>query len=277
MSNIPYYSLGGRGGFRFGHQQLLDGIIHDGLWDVYDNQHMGMCAEKCAADYGFSREDQDAYCLSSYERANAALAAGVFADEVVGVEVGGGRGKPGTLVTQDEEPGALKLDKLPGLRPAFKKDGTVTAANASSINDGAAAFVVMSAEKAAALGLKPVAAIRGFADAEQAPIDFTTAPSLAVPRALQHAGMTAGDAHLHEINEAFSVVAMANMQILGLDRENVNVFGGAVSMGHPIGMSGGRIIGTLMNALERKDKEVGVASICNGGGGASAIVIERLS
>ena len=277
MSNIPYYSMTARGGARFGHAQMLDGIIHDGLWDVYNNQHMGMCAELCADKFGISREAQDAYALSSYERATAAMAAGIFAPEIVGVEVGGGRGKPTTLVTEDEEPGALKLDKLPGLRPAFKKDGTVTAANASSINDGAAAFVVMSADKAAELDLKPLARIAGFADAEQAPVEFTTTPSLAVPRALAHAGMAAGDAQRHEINEAFSVVALANMELMNLQHDQVNVFGGAVALGHPIGMSGARIVGNLINSLAHGDKEVGVASICNGGGGASAMVLERLS
>lgn len=277
MSQIPYYMPGARNGVRFGHSQLLDGIIHDGLWDVYNEQHMGMCAEACADKYDIDRAAQDAYALKSYERSIAAIDAGVYKDDIVPVEVGGGRGKDPVLVTEDEEPKSLKLDKLPTLRSAFKKDGTVTAANASSINDGGAAFVVMSLEKCQELGLSPRAKIVGFADAEQDPVEFTTAPAKAVPKALVAAGMTSSDANLHEINEAFSVVALANMHLLGLDEANVNVFGGAVSIGHPIGMSGARIVGNLMNALERQDQNVGVASICNGGGGASAVVIERMA
>jgi len=275
MSNIPYYSLSARSGARFGHAQLTDGIIHDGLWDVYNNQHMGMCAEKCADEYGFDRAAQDAYCLASYERANAAINADAFKAEIAPVEIVS-RGKT-TVVDVDEEPGALQLPKLPTLKPAFKKDGTVTAANASSINDGAAAFVVMSLAKCTELGLTPLAAIRGFADAEQAPVDFTTTPALAVPKALAHAGMGLGDAQRHEINEAFSVVALANMRLLNLDHTHVNVFGGAVALGHPIGMSGARIVGSLINSLRQGDATIGTASICNGGGGASAIVIERLN
>lgn len=232
------------------------------------------CAEACAEKYGIDRAAQDAYALSSYERALSAIEAGVFTDEIVPVEVSAGRGKTAIIET-DEEPGALKLDKVPSLRSAFKKEGTVTAANASSINDGAAAFVVMSADKASELGISPIALIKGFGDAEQDPVEFTTAPSLAVPRALAHAKVAASDVSIHEINEAFSVVALANMQLQDLDHSKVNVFGGAVGLGHPIGMSGARIIGATINALKHKDGEIGVASICNGGGGASAIVLER--
>jgi acetyl-CoA C-acetyltransferase len=273
MSNIPYYTLGARAGLRFGHSQLVDGIIHDGLWDVYDNQHMGMCAEICATKFGFDRAAQDAYCLESYARATAAQAAGVFEKEIVGVELTE-RGKTRSVLL-DEEPAALARDKVPTLKPAFKKDGSVTAANASSINDGAAALVVMSLERATSLGLTPRAVIRGFADAEQAPVDFTTTPAMAVAKALAHAKLTLADVDIHEINEAFSVVALANMKLMGLDHSKVNVYGGAVALGHPIGMSGARIIGSALNALERNGKSIAVASICNGGGGASAIVIER--
>mmetsp|Transcript_35983 Transcript_35983/g.80931 ORF Transcript_35983/g.80931 Transcript_35983/m.80931 type:complete len:375 (-) Transcript_35983:88-1212(-) len=219
MSNIPYYNLTQRAGAKFGHTQLLDGIIHDGLWDAYGDQHMGMCAEKCASDYAISRSDQDAYCLESYSRAKKAQAEGVFDLEMVPVEVGGVGGKDTPIVVAlDEEPGAVKESKIPELRAAFmRQGGTVTAGNASSINDGASAMVVMSYERAAELGLKPLAAIRGFADAEQAPVDFTTAPALAVPLALKQAGLELSDCDLHEINEAFSVVALANMQLLNLD------------------------------------------------------------
>eukprot|EP00613_Pedinella_sp_CCMP2098_P050481 CAMPEP_0171817028 /NCGR_PEP_ID=MMETSP0992-20121227/858_1 /TAXON_ID=483369 /ORGANISM="non described non described, Strain CCMP2098" /LENGTH=408 /DNA_ID=CAMNT_0012431011 /DNA_START=15 /DNA_END=1241 /DNA_ORIENTATION=- len=277
MTQIPHYMQSARAGVRFGHSQLLDGIIHDGLWDVYNDQHMGMCAEACAEKYAIDRAAQDEYALLSYQRSVSAIDSGIYDGDIVGVEVGGGRGNPPTLVLHDEEPKSLQLDKLPSLRPAFKREGgTVTAGNASSINDGAAAFVVMSLAKCQELGIQPRAKIAGFADAEQDPVEFTTAPSLAVPKALEMAGMAASDATLHEINEAFSVVALANMQLQGLDVSAVNVYGGAVSLGHPIGMSGARIVGNLMNALERKGESVGVASICNGGGGASALVLERM-
>mmetsp|Transcript_12431 Transcript_12431/g.20612 ORF Transcript_12431/g.20612 Transcript_12431/m.20612 type:complete len:394 (-) Transcript_12431:24-1205(-) len=276
MSNIPHYLPTSRSGMALGNMQLIDGCIHDGLWDPYDDQHMGMCGEKCATDYGFSREDQDAYTLESYSRAQAAVDAGIF-DEIVPVEVSQRRGGA-IVVDKDEEPHALQLDKLPTLRPAFdRKNGTVTAANASSLNDGAAAFVLMTEDDAKARGITPLARILGYGDAERAPVDFTIAPSLAVPVALENAGITASDVDYHEINEAFAVVALANMQLLGLDHSNVNVFGGAVALGHPIGMSGARIVGTLYDVLKQKDGTIGCASICNGGGGASAIVIERLS
>ena len=248
--------------------------------DLY-KVHMGICAEKCATEYNISREDQDRYAIESYKRAREAMELGVLNDEIVSVEAPKKRGKnkddPPDMVDTDEEPDSVKLEKLPTLRSAFKKDGTVTAANASSINDGASALILMDEEQALAMGLKPLARILGYADAEGAPVQFTTAPSSAVPIAVERAGMTLQDVEYHEINEAFSVVALANMMILNLDSAKVNVFGGAVSLGHPIGMSGARIVGSLYQVLKRSDATVGCASICNGGGGASAIVLERLN
>uniref|UniRef100_A0A7S2HN88 Acetyl-CoA acetyltransferase n=2 Tax=Helicotheca tamesis TaxID=374047 RepID=A0A7S2HN88_9STRA len=277
MSNIPHYLPSSRTGTTLGHAKILDGVIHDGLWDVYNDQHMGMCAEKCASDYAISREDQDAYAIESYRRAQEAIEKKVFEDEIEGVEVPQRRGDS-KIVSTDEEPFSVKLEKVSALKPAFQREnGTVTAANASSLNDGAAAMVLMSEQAALDMGLKPLARIRGFGDAEQDPVDFTTTPSLAVPVALKNAGMKLSDVDYHEVNEAFSVVAIANMKLLNLDPSKVNVFGGAVSIGHPIGMSGARIIGTLYNVLKQCDATIGCASICNGGGGASAIVIERMN
>ncbi|KAJ1445838.1 putative acetyl-CoA acetyltransferase [Pelagophyceae sp. CCMP2097] len=274
MSNIPHYLLKSREGLRLGHAQLVDGAIHDGLWDPYNDQHMGLCAEKCAADFALSREAQDAYAAESYRRASAAKS--VHAEEISPVEIPGGRGKPSTFVSLDEEPAKFDAAKLASARPAFlATGGTVTAVNASSLNDGAAALVLMSLRRAKSLGLVPLAAIRGFGDAQRAPADFTIAPALAVPAALAMAECALKDVDVHEINEAFSVVALANAKLLELDSARVNVFGGAVSLGHPIGMSGARIIGALCTALKHKDGTLGVASICNGGGGASAIVLDR--
>ena len=276
MSQIPHYLPNSRSGTALGHAQLIDGVIHDGLWDIYNDQHMGMCAEKCANEYSISREEQDAHAIDSYKRAQAAWEAGVF-EEVVPVFVPQRRGDP-LIVSQDEEPGSVNLDKLPNLKPAFdRKSGTVTAANSSSLNDGACAMVLMTEQDALERGIVPLARIRGFGDAAQNPVDFTTTPSLAVPVALQNAGVEASDVDYHEINEAFSVVALANIRLLNLDAAKVNVFGGAVALGHPIGMSGARIIGTLYDVLKQKDATIGCASICNGGGGASAIVIERMN
>ena len=276
MSNIPHYLPNSRTGTSLGNTQLIDGLVYDGLWDPYNDQHMGLCAEKCARDYSISREEQDAYCVESYNRAKEAIEFGYFKDEIVPVEIAQRRGDP-VVVSDDEEPGALKIEKVPSLRPAFQRDGgTVTAANASSINDGAAAMVLMEEESAKELGLEPLARIRGYGDAEQAPVDFTTAPAKAVPVALKNSGLQETDVEYHEINEAFSVVALANMKILNLDPSKVNVFGGAVALGHPIGCSGSRIIGTLYSVLKHSDASIGCASICNGGGGASAIIIERL-
>ena len=238
---------------------------------------MGMCAEKCSQDYAISREDQDAYAIESYRRAQEALKGGVF-EEVVPVEIPQRRGDP-IVVDKDEEPHSVKLEKLPSLKPAFDRSdkGSVTAANASSLNDGAAALILMTEEDAKQKGIQPLARIRGLGDAAQAPVDFTTTPSLAVPVALKNAGMELSDVEYHEINEAFAVVALANMKLMNdLDPARVNVFGGAVALGHPIGMSGARIVGTLYDVLKQKDATIGCASICNGGGGASAIVIERL-
>jgi acetyl-CoA C-acetyltransferase len=275
MSNVPYYLDKARNGYRLGDGQIIDGLVKDGLWDVYNNYHMGSAAELCAADCHISREEQDAYAIESYKRTQAAQAAGSFQNEIVPVEITDRKGAV-TLFDTDEEPGAVKFDKIPSLKPVFKKDGTVTAANASSLNDGAAALVLMSKEKAAELGLKPIARILGYGDAQQAPEWFTTAPSKAIPRALENAGIGAEQVDAYEINEAFSVVSLANNKLLNLDASKVNINGGAVSLGHPLGASGARIIVTLLNVLQQKGGRIGVAGICNGGGGASALVLERL-
>jgi acetyl-CoA C-acetyltransferase len=276
MSNVPFYLDKARQGYKLGHQQATDGLIKDGLWDVYNDYHMGNAAELCASSCNISREDQDAFAIESYHRAQAAFEKGLFTEEIVSVEIPGRAGAV-TIVAEDEEFKSVKFDKIPGLKPVFKKDGTVTAANASTLNDGASAMVLMSEEKALALGLKPLAIIRGYADAQQAPEWFTTAPAKAIPRALAHAGITADQVDFYEINEAFSVVALANNQALELDATKVNVNGGAVALGHPLGSSGCRIIVTLLSVLKQNNGKIGVAAICNGGGGASAIVIERLN
>lgn len=274
MSNVPYYLDKARTGYKLGHQTVIDGLIRDGLWDVYNDYHMGSAAELCATECNISREDQDAFAIESYKRSQAAWEKGLFAAEIAPVEIEGRAGI--TVVSEDEEYKSVKFDKIPGLKPVFKKDGTVTAANASTLNDGASALVLMSKEKADALGIKPIAIIRGFADAQQAPEWFTTAPSKAIPRAIAHAGLTAADVDYYEINEAFSVVSLANNKELKLDPTKVNVNGGAVSLGHPLGSSGSRIIVTLISVLNQNNAKIGVAGICNGGGGASAIVIERV-
>jgi acetyl-CoA C-acetyltransferase len=274
MSQIPYYVEKARDGYRYGHGQMTDGLLKDGLWDPYNDQHMGMCGEVCAETYGISREEQDAYAVSSYERSAAASEAGCFKSQIVPVTVKSRRGD--VVVDEDEEFKRVKFDKVASLRPAFKRDGTVTAVNASTLNDGAAAVVVMSADKAAELGIKPLAKILGFGDAAKAPVEFTTAPSDAVPVALRMAGLEMSDVEYHEINEAFSVVALANMKIMGLDHDRVNVNGGAVALGHPLGASGARIVTTLLGVLEQKGAKIGAASICNGGGGAGAMILERM-
>lgn len=277
MSNVPHYLPKARTGYRLGDGKLVDGVIFDGLWDPYNNQHMGLCGEKCADDFGFSREDQDAYAIESYRRAIAANERGFFKDEIVPVSVPAKRrGGDPTIFDKDEGPFLTNLDKIPTLRPAFKKDGSVTAANASPLNDGAAALVLMTGKKARELGATPLARIRGFADAAQDPLEFTIAPSKAVPLAVHHAGLQLSDVDYHEINEAFSVVALANMRLMNLQHDRVNVNGGAVAIGHPIGVSGARIVGTLYHILKERDATIGCASICNGGGGAGAMVIERL-
>lgn len=278
MTNVPHYLPKARAGYRLGDGKLVDGVIHDGLWDPYNNQHMGLCGEKCADDFGFSREDQDAYAIESYRRAIDANERGFFKDEIVPVSVPATRrgGEP-TIFDKDEGPYQTNPDKIPTLRPAFKKGGTVTAANASPLNDGAAAMVLMTGKKARELDVTPLARIRGFADAAQDPLEFTIAPSKAVPLALHHAGLQLSDVDYHEINEAFSVVALANMRLMNLQHDRVNVNGGAVAIGHPIGVSGARIVGSLIHILKERDATIGCASICNGGGGAGAMVIERLN
>lgn len=273
MSLIPHY-LYARTGTKFGPTSLIDGMQKDGLVDAYDQNAMGVCADACAIEYKFTREDQDAFAIQSYKRSAAAWDAGKFDNEVVPVEVPQRRGEP-IIVSKDEEFTNVKLDKIPQLRPAFTKDGTVTAANASTINDGAGAMILMSKEKAQELGLKPLATIKSFADAAHQPEWFTTAPAKALPKALDKAGITLKDVDFFEFNEAFSVVGLANMKILGLHDTNVNVNGGAVSLGHPLGCSGVRIIITLLNVLQQNNAKIGAAAICNGGGGASAIIIER--
>ena len=274
MSQTPYYVEKARYGYRYGHGQLVDGIVKDGLTDVYHQTAMGVSAELCAKEHGISREEQDAFAIESYTRSAAAWAAGKFKDEVVPVTVKGRKGD--VVVSEDEEYKNVNFDKVPGLKPVFQKDGTVTAANASTINDGAAALVLMSADKAKALGLKPIARILSYADAEQAPEWFTTTPAKALPRAVEKAGLKMSDLQFVELNEAFSVVGIANTRLMGLDPAKVNVNGGAVSLGHPLGCSGARIIVTLINVLRQNGAKVGGAGICNGGGGASAMVIEAL-
>ena len=274
MSNVPYYLDKARFGAKYGHGQMIDGLVRDGLWDPYNDYAMGNAAEHTAKEMGITREQQDAFAIESYTRSAAAAKAGKKKDEIVSVTIES-RGKT-TVVDDDEE--YLKVDfaKLPGLRPAFTKDGTVTAANASTLNDGAAAVLLMSREKADALGLTPIGRILGFADAEQAPEWFTTSPALAIPKALKNAGKTAADVDFYEINEAFSVVSLANNKLLNLEGTKVNAYGGAVSLGHPLGASGARIFTTLMNVLHNEGGKIGVTGICNGGGGASAIVVEAL-
>jgi acetyl-CoA acetyltransferase family protein len=273
MSLIPHY-MNLRNGTKFGPATLIDGMQKDGLTDAYDNSAMGVCADLCAAEYNFTREDQDNYAIQSYERSAKAWDAGKFDNEVVPVPVPQRKGDS-IIVSKDEEFTNVKLDKIPALNAVFTKDGTVTAANASTINDGAAAVVLMSEEKALALGLKPLAYIKGYADAAQEPKWFTTSPSKAIPKALEKAGIAISDVDYFEFNEAFAVVGLANSKILGLDDSKVNVNGGAVSLGHPLGCSGVRIIVTLINVLEQNNGTIGAAAICNGGGGASAIVIEK--
>jgi acetyl-CoA C-acetyltransferase len=273
MSMIPHY-VHLRNGVKFGPTTMVDGMQKDGLQDAYDGSAMGVCADMCASEYKITREDQDNFAIQSYERSAKAWDAGKFDNEIVPVPVPQRKGDP-IMVTKDEEYTNVKLDRIPTLNAVFTKDGTVTAANASTINDGAAAMVLMSEEKALAMGLKPLAYIKGYADAAQEPKWFTTTPSKAIPKALEKAGLTISDVDFYEFNEAFAVVGLANAQILGLDNDKINVNGGAVSLGHPLGCSGARIIVTLINVLEQNNAKIGAAAICNGGGGASAIVIER--
>ncbi|WP_345226296.1 acetyl-CoA C-acyltransferase [Hymenobacter koreensis] len=275
MSNVPYYLDKARFGAKYGHGQMIDGLMKDGLWDPYHNYAMGNAAENTAKEMGITREDQDAFAIESYTRSANAAKAGKKKDEIIPVTIEQ-RGK--TVVIEDDEE-YLKVDftKVAGLKPAFLKEGgTVTAANASTLNDGAAAVLLMSKEKAEALGLKPMARVLGFADAEQEPQWFTTSPSLAIPKALKHAGVEASQVDFYEINEAFSVVSLANNKLLNLEGTKVNVYGGAVSLGHPLGASGARIVTTLLNVMKNEGGKIGVTGICNGGGGASSIVVEKL-
>ena len=275
MSAVPFYSDSTRWGAKYGNAQLIDGLAKDGLTDVYGDFPMGNCAELCAKEMSFSRETQDAFAIESYKKSAAAWSAGKFKDEVVEITVKTKKGD--VLFSEDEEYKNVNFEKIPTLKPVFIKEGTVTAANASTMNDGAAALVLMSKEKAEELGLKPLAKIKGFADAEQAPEWFTTSPSLAMPKAAQKAGLTIKDLDYFEFNEAFSVVGLANIKLLNLDASKVNVNGGAVSLGHPLGASGARIIVTLINVLKQNGGKFGGAAICNGGGGASAMVIENIT
>ena len=275
MSNIPYYLDKARNGYRLGHGQIIDGLVKDGLWDVYKDFHMGSAAEICAREYKFSREDQDNFAIESYTRAKAAIEGGKFVSEIAPIQVPV-RGKDPITISIDEDYNKINFEKLKTLKPAYEKDGTITAANASNINDGATALVLMSEEKVKELGLKPIAKILAFADAAQAPEWFTTAPSLAIPKALKWAGLDIKDIDYFELNEAFAVVGLVNNKILGLDDKRVNVYGGAVALGHPIGNSGARIVSTLATVLKQEGGRYGVTGICNGGGGASAIVIESI-
>jgi len=274
MSSIPHY-ISGRKATKLGDLKVADGLLLDGLTDVYNQKHMGICGDLCATEYGFSREDQDNFAIESYTKSAKAWANGNFANEIVPVEIPQRRGDA-IIFSEDEEYKNVKMDKIPTLRPVFSKEGTVTAANASTLNDGAAALVLMSADKAKELNLKPIAKIKGYADAAHDPTWFTTAPAKALPKAIKNAGITQKKVDYFELNEAFSVVGLANIKLLKLDPAKVNVNGGAVSLGHPLGMSGARIIIALTSILKQNNATIGAAAICNGGGGASAIVIERI-
>ena len=274
MSNAPFYNTSSRWGAKYGNQNLVDSIVRDGLQDPYSQEMMGMAGEHCATEKNISRDEQDEFAIESYNRAIKAQENGWFANEIVPVTIKGRKGD--TIVDTDDEPGRANFEKLKSLRTAFKKDGTITAANASKLNDGAAAVVLMSAEKASELGIEPLAKIRSWADASQEPIWFTTSPAKAMPKAMEKAGISKDDVDAFEINEAFSCVTIANQRELDLDPAKVDVFGGAVSLGHPIGCSGARIIVTLLNVLQQTNGKLGVAGICNGGGGASAMVVEKL-
>lgn len=275
MSSVPFYVENLRWGNKYGNTNMIDGLAKDGLTDCYHGYAMGCAADLTAAEHKISREEQDAFAIESYKRSQSAWDNGAFKNEVISVEIPSKKGDP-VKVEKDEEPWNVKFDKIPGLKPAFGKEGTVTAANASTMNDGAAAVVLMSASKAKELGAQPLAIIRSYADAEQEPEKFTTTPSIAVPRAVKKAGLEMSDIEYFELNEAFSVVGLANIKIMDLDPAKVNAHGGAVSIGHPLGASGARIIVTLLNVLQQKNARYGAAGICNGGGGASAMVIERV-
>ena len=275
MSNVPHYFAKGRYGQKLGDMKLVDGMVKDGLTDVYGNVHMGLCAEKCATDNNISREEQDAFAIESYKRSAESWSNGKFKNEVIPVEVPQRRGE-NIIISEDEEYKNVKLEKIPNLRPVFDKEGTITAANASTLNDGASALILMSLEKANELGVKPLAKIISYADAAQEPEWFTTAPSKALPIAISKSGLTKDNIDFYELNEAFSVVGLANMKILDLNPKIVNVNGGAISLGHPLGNSGSRIIVSLINVLKQNNGKIGAAGICNGGGGASAMIIELM-
>ena len=275
MSQIPYYMPNARWGYKYGNGELVDGLAKDGLVDVYNQKAMGFCADATAVKYGISREAQDAFAIESYKRAAAASAAGFFKSEIVPVSIPQKKGDP-VQILEDEEFKKVMFEKIPGLRPAFSPDGTVTAANASTINDGASVLILASEAAVKRLGLKPIAKIRGFADAEQAPEWFTTTPTIAAPKALKMAGLSKNDIDFFEVNEAFSVVTMAFEQVMDINHDQTNVFGGAVALGHPLGASGARIVTTLNSVLHQKNGKLGLAAICNGGGGATAIVIEKV-
>ena len=275
MSNVPHYFTQARTGQKLGDMKLLDGMIKDGLTDVYDRVHMGVCAEKCAKDMNFTREAQDAFAIESYKKSTQSWQTGKFKNEVTPVEVPQRKGNP-LLISEDEEYKNVNIEKVPVLRPVFDKEGTITAANASTLNDGASALILMSAKKAKELNIKPIAKIRSYADAAQEPEWFTTAPAKALPIAIAKAKIKSSDIDYYELNEAFSVVGLANINILDLDPSKVNVNGGAVSLGHPLGSSGSRIIVTLINVLKQNNGKIGAAAICNGGGGASAMIIELI-
>jgi acetyl-CoA C-acetyltransferase len=273
MTQVPHYLKNSRAGFKFGDVTMQDGIALDGLTDVYNNCLMGVASDDTAKEYNITREQQDSYAIKSYERSAAAWANGKFKDEVIGVAVPQRKGDP-VVISEDEEYKNVFFDKIPALRPAFSKDGTATAANSSNMNDGAAAVILMSKEKCDALGIKPIAKIRSFADVAQAPNRFTTSPALAIPKALEKAGLTKDDVDFYELNEAFALVCLVNNQLLGIDESKTNVHGGAISLGHPLGASGARIIVTLINVLQKNNGKIGAAGICNGGGGAGSMVIE---
>ncbi|KAI9853470.1 MAG: erg10, acetyl-CoA C-acetyltransferase [Vezdaea acicularis] len=278
MSNTPHYLPVLRTGAKFGDQTLVDGVLKDGLTDAYGKkEHMGLQGEECARDHDFTREQQDEYAIKSYQKAQAATEAGNFKEEITPVEVSGGRGKPNVVVDKDDEINNLNIPKLKSIKPAFiPGTGTVTAPNASPLSDGASSLLLVSASYLKSHNLTPIAVIKGWGDAALPPSKFTTAPSLAIPKALKHAGIDSSKVDAYEINEAFSVVALANCKLLGLDQEKVNKHGGAVALGHPLGASGARIVTTLLGVLRKEEGKIGVAGICNGGGGASAIVIEAV-
>lgn len=275
MSNVPHYLDGVRNGIKFGHGQVIDGLLKDGLTDAYDGILMGECSDKICKEMNITRQQLDEYTIESYNKAKLSTEQGLFKDEIVPVEILNKKG-PSTLITEDEEPKKVLFDKIPTLRPAFTKDGVTTPANSSKLNDGASGLLLMSSEKANELGLKPLAKIIGFSDGSTKPVDFTIAPSISIPKAIKNAGLTLNDIDYFEINEAFASVALANMSILNIPKEKLNIWGGAVALGHPIGSSGSRIVVTLAHILKKTGKKYGCAAICNGGGGSTAIVIERM-